>query len=884
MADLAGIRPRSGTVAVWSTVTGAWIDTASMDGAYWATNLRETVRFEEAVRGLSASGHTVFVEASPHPVLTAAIEETLDAVGVEAPVVVGTLRREQGGVARLYASLAEAWVRGVPIDWTAAFAGHGNRVVELPTYPFERKRYWLEAGSPDTDAATAAIDTAFWELVESGDQAGLSAALGGDVAAESLDAVLPALSSWWDRRRSGATLDAWRHRVVWRPVGGSTPEELSGTWLLVVPEDAAALAWADALAARLGAAGARMERVTVTRDRFGRDALPSLSTGRRETYSGVLSLLALAEGSVAGRASVPWGAAATVALVQGLDDAAVQAPLWCFTSGAVTTGSGDPIRSAEQAQVWGFGGIVAAENPNAWGGLVDLPTAWPDPTDESPAWARLVAVLSGKTDEKDIAVREAGVWGRRLVRAPLGGAEPAGSWQPSGTVLVTGGTGALGGHVARWVAARGAQHVLLVSRTGADAPTADRLARDVTALGARVSFAACDVGDRDALAAVLAAVPEEFPLTAVLHAAAILDDAVIGDLTLDQIERVLRVKVDGARHLDELTRDAELSAFVLFSSVAGLCGVAGQGNYAPGNAYLDALAARRRSDGLPATSVSWGHWAGGGIAAPEIEERLGRQGLTMLDPALAVRALGQILDANESHLTVCDIDWDVLFRGRPHPLVAELVRAPREIVPTDEPAVGDGTADSPAARLVAALAESGEPERRRRLVKLVRGQAAIVQGHPSGDAVDAAKPFRDQGFDSLTAVELRNRLTAETGLRLPATLVFDYPTPAALAEFLRIELVPGIETGADTISAEIDRLEAQLTNAKADPAQRAATAARLTEIAASWAADVPFSTLPPAASSAPATAPDAGSGIADAVSSASDDELIELIGKQFGIS
>ncbi|WP_439677341.1 type I polyketide synthase [Embleya sp. MST-111070] len=882
VADLAGIVPVSGTIPVWSTVTGEWLDTAEMDGAYWATNLRETVRFEEAIRGLAATGHGVFVEASPHPVLTAAIEATLDEVGVEHPVVVGTLRRDQGGAERLYTSLAEAFVRGVAVDWTAGFAGVGARVVELPTYPFERRRYWIRdseqgvSATGSASASTASIDVAFWDLVERGDRVELAAALGADASAESLGEVLPALSSWWDRRRSDATIDAWRHRIVWRPVGGTGPGRLAGTWLLLVPEAEAATAWADFLTAVLTAAGARVEPIPVARGAGERAALRDLVAGPRGPIAGVLSLLALADGTAPGFDAVPWGSAATVAVVQALDDAGVSAPLWVATDGAVSVEAGDPVRVPEQAQVWGFGGVVAAESPGSWGGLVDLPGEYPTGDATAPVWTRLTAVLAGAADEKEVAVRASGLRGRRLVRAPLGPARPAATWRPSGTVLITGGTGALGGHVARWVAERGAEHVLLVSRSGADAPGAARLAQEITALGAEVSFAACDVADRAALAAVLDRVPDPFPLTAVLHAAAILDDAVIGDLTPEQQQRVSRVKVDGARHLDELTRDLDLSAFVLFSSVAGICGVAGQGNYAPGNAYLDALAARRRQAGRVATSVSWGHWAGGGIAAPEIEERLGRQGLTMLDPARAVQALGHVLDADESHLTVCDIDWDVLFRDRAHPLVAELLRVPAAGSAATHGAAG---AETPASRLTAMLAELPEEQRRPHLVDLVRTQAAIVHGHASAASVEAGKPFRDQGFDSLTAVELRNRLTAETGLKLPATLVFDHPTPNALAEFLRGELVPRTIVDAETVRAEIDRLEALLAHAAGDPAvdpaEHAASAERLTTIAARWAA-----------AAAPGAGPDGPEvgAIDDEIDAATDAELIEFIGKQFGIS
>ncbi|MYW05249.1 acyltransferase domain-containing protein, partial [Streptomyces sp. SID3343] len=478
MADLAGIRPRSGTVAVWSTVTGAWIDTASMDGAYWASNLRETVRFEEAVRGLAAAGHGVFVEVSPHPVLTAAIQATLEDAGVPEPVVTGTLRRGQGGLARLHTSLAEVFVRGVPVAWAAAYRDSAVERVALPTYAFQRERFWLDTGENAPPVGTAA-DGAFWDLVEAGDRDALSAALGGGVPAESLDAVLPALTSWWDRRRSGATTDAWRHRIAWRPVGGTQAGRLTGSWLLVVPEESTgheSTDWASWFAQVLPADGLRV--LPVGRTGADRDAVRTLVAGDREPIAGIVSLLPLAEGPVEARPSVPWGVAATVALVQSLDDAGVVAPLWSVTGGAVSIGADDTVRAPEQAQVWGFGGIVAAELPDVWGGLIDVPAEIPA---EAPT-ERIIAVLTGTAGESEVAVRGSQVWGRRLVRAPRDAATAAsvvGSWRPSGTVLVTGGTGALGGHVARWAAARGAEHVLLVSRSGEAAPGAAALAAEV---------------------------------------------------------------------------------------------------------------------------------------------------------------------------------------------------------------------------------------------------------------------------------------------------------------------------------------------------------------------------------------------------------------------
>ncbi|MCF2527158.1 type I polyketide synthase [Yinghuangia soli] len=880
VAALAPIAPVPGAVPVWSTVTGEWIDTAKLDAAYWATNLRETVRFADAVRGLAEDGHGIFVEVSPHPVLTAAVEETLDAED-RTGAVLGTLRREQGGLRRLTTSLAEAWVRGVPVDWHAAFAGHRPRRVDLPTYAFQRTRYWLDPVRPaQPPTPGTGIDAEFWNLVRGGDAEALSAALGADDTrvTASLGDVLPALASWWDKSRADARTDAWRHRIAWRPLPApESPASLTGRWLLV-RSDRTGSAWTDHLAAVLTAAGAEVAEVPVPDGTDRATLRAQLQSRLSEDTAGILSLLALADGTAADFDAVPWGAAANLHLTQALDDLGVAGRLWLATSGAVAAAPDDVVRAADQAQTWGFGGVAAAEFPDTFGGLIDLPAS---PGDAA-SGDRIAAVLAG-TGEKEVAVRASGLLARRLVRAarPQGAGEP---WTPTGTILVTGGTGALGTHIARWLAARGAEHLVLLSRSAGTAPDAAHFADELATHGTRVTYAAADIGNRAELATVLDGIPADRPLTAVFHTAAILDDAVIADLTPAQMQRALRVKAIGARNLDELTRGLDLTAFVLFSSVAGICGVPGQGNYAPGNAYLDALAEQRRAAGLPATSVSWGHWAGGGIAAPEIEERLGRQGLTMLDPALAVTALGRILDHGESHLTVCDIDWDVLFRGRRHPLVAEVLRNRAAATPGD----ADDAAAAPTApaRLAEVLSGLDGTARTRHLAKLVRGLAATVQGHPSADAVDPGKSFRDQGFDSLTAVELRNRLAAETGLRLPATLVFDHPSPNALADYLRDTLVPRIAATPADLEDELDRLEHLFSevagHADGDPTA-ATAAADYTRVAARLAA-LADRLSDRGAHPEPPRPDTADGGLADAIEAASDDELIALIGKQFGIA
>ncbi|WP_344318191.1 type I polyketide synthase, partial [Streptomyces javensis] len=359
-----------------------------------------------------------------------------------------------------------------------------------------------------------------------------------------------------------------------------------------------------------------------------------------------------------------------------------------------------------------------------------------------------------------------------------------------GTVLVTGASGTLGTLFARHlVAERGVRQLLLVSRRGDQAPGAGELAAELAGLGASVRWAACDVADRDALAEVLAGIPAEHPLTGVVHTAGVLDDGVIGSLTPERLERVLRPKVDAAWNLHELTRDLDLSAFVLFSSAAGVFGAAGQANYAAANAYVDALAQHRTALGLPATSLAWGLWAAesGGMAG-ELDQadmsRMSRGGVAALGTDEGKELFDAAGRAGEALLVPVRLDLaaaraEAASTGVVAPLMSGLVRVPARR--TAEGSAGTGALAQRLARLNAA-------EQLETLLELVRTQVAAVLGYATADSVDPDRAFRDLGFDSLTAVELRNRMNAVTGMRLPATLVFDYPTSLVLAEHLRDEL------------------------------------------------------------------------------------------------
>ncbi|MFK0296997.1 type I polyketide synthase, partial [Streptomyces sp. NPDC090442] len=781
---LAPVSPRAPEVPFYSTVTGARIDDAAFDGTYWYTNLRQTVRMEEATRALLAAGHRVFVEVSPHPVLAAPIQETQEAVATDgaAAAVLGSLRRDEGGRRRFLTSLAEAHSHGAPVDWTTTFAGPAYGPVDLPTYPFQRRDFW-PAPRPAAPAAGDASDAAFWELVDNQDPAALADALGvpADEGHTALGAVLPALSAWRTRSRARSRIDALRYRVEWTRVPEPTART-TGRLLVAVPPDHADTPWAAAVLDALGTDTVRFEAKGTDRAAWAAQLGQLVEDG--EEFTTVVSLLAAAEDLHPDLGSVPLGLGQTLVLVQALGDAGLTAPLWCLTRGAVTTGHDDALGSPVQGALWGLGRVVALEHPDRWGGLIDLPA-----TPDARAAARLTGLLADPDGEDQLAVRASGILARRLAHAAPSAPRPGRRWTGRGTCLITGGTGGIGGRVARWMAEHGAPHLLLTSRRGPDAPGAAELRAELEALGARVTLAACDAADRDALAALLADLPDDAPLTSVFHSAGVADgDARVADLTLDQLDALLCAKLTAAHHLHELTADRDLDAFVLFSSGAAVWGSGGQPGYAAANAYLDALAAHRRSLGLTGASVAWGTWGEVGMATdPEVHERLHRQGVRAMEPDHALGALQQMLEDDDTALAVTLMDWEVFAPSftatRPSALIGTVPEAVHAL--TDDPTTTTGDGAAPAVPpLRHHLEQLSAAERGRALVDAVRTEAAATLGHDTPDAVPAGRAFRDVGFDSVTAVELRNRLRTALGLPLPAALVFDHPTPTALAGHL----------------------------------------------------------------------------------------------------
>jgi len=558
------------------------------------------------------------------------------------------------------------------------------------------------------------------------------------------------------------------------------------------------------------------------------------------------------------------------------------ARLVLVTRGAVAAAGDTEVADLVNAPLWGLLRSAQTENPGQFV-LLDV--------DGEVSYPAIAAALD--SGEPELALRAGAAYAPRLARveapATEPDTEPDTGIDPEGTVLITGATGGLGRLVARHLAtAHGARHLLLTSRTGPAADGMAELTAELGELGAQATVVACDAADREALSALLAGIPADRPLTAVVHTAGVLDDGVIDMLTPERVDRVLRPKIDAAVNLHELTRDLDLSAFVLFSAAAGTIGGPGQGGYAAANVFLDALAGHRRATGRAAQSLVWGMWAeergmGGRIGEADLARAArggvlplsAEEGLALFDAARAV--------PDEAVLVPVRLDLAALrgaaSAGELLPLYRGLVRTPvRRAADSGGPAVADATEGAGAETLAQQLARQSQAQQERTVLDLVRRQVAAVLGYASKEQVGAEQAFKELGFDSLTAVELRNRLNAATGLKLTATLVYDHPTPVALARQLRHEVAPEAADGGMSITEELERLENSLSSlapeelavVAADEAAHANITVRLQTLLAKWH-DVRR------------TADDDGADAeADAFEEVSDDELFDFIDKRFG--
>ncbi len=727
-STLRDLEPRDGTVPIVSTVTGRPIAGRELDAAYWARNLRETVLFSDAISALGAEGFEIFLEIGPHPIHRGAMAAILGGRSPQ-PAIVSSLRRDGDGRSDLLRSVAALYVAGCPVAWER-LAPRG-RFVRLPSYPWQGKRYWI-------DEADAPI--------------GPKPSLNGHHASEA-----PTSEN-----------DSLFYEIRWSPIESARSElDFAGLWTIVPGDDEVATSLARYLESR----GAEVAVGSIEQE-------ANLSSGR-------VVYIAPGGGDVETTATRICGD------VLGLVRRLVAHPgpdrprLWVTTRGAQSAVVEPAPVAVEQSAVWGLGRSLALEHPDVWGGLIDLDPA--EPGDQAPALARAVA----QGGEDQVTLRG----GRRLVprlvrREPSQALSRRPAFRPDGTYLLTGGLGDLGLRVARWMVESGARRLILLGRRGLPGRNEwDRLEADdprvaavlaMERLGATVVTASADVADPEAMAALFADWSRTLPpIRGIVHAAGMVAPADAIAVDEAALRAVLRPKVAGAWTLHEASRGLPLDFFAMFSSISSVWSSRKLAGYSAANAFLDALAHHRAALGLPALSVNWGPWDGGGMVdASGWGRSLERMGLKALPAEEGLEAFGRLLaDPTATQVTAADVDW-----GTFAPLYALAGRGKILDVIAAEAGAGQGaSADG-----LGWLSDLPQDQRRGALVDRLRARVAAVLRLPPGEP-EEDRPLNALGIDSLMAMELRAGIEGDLGVIVPITTFLEATTLASLADRLIAE-------------------------------------------------------------------------------------------------
>jgi acyl transferase domain-containing protein len=712
-----------------SNVSGETLESA--DGEYWVKHAREAVQFQRCMETVAAQECTVLVEIGPGTTLLGMGRQCVAAEGKQ---WLPSLRRGKEDWESLLESLGEMYLEGCAVDWAAFDRPYGRRRIPLPTYPFQRERHWHEAA--------------------------------GDIAGTA----------------------NWVHELVWEEsVMPSTPARpASGRY--VIFDDGAG--FGGALAARLGAPCIMVEPANAYGESHGRFRIDPGNPQHFEKMfcavgacSGIVYMWSLRASDAESDQLVQCGS--VLHLVQGaLRSGMRQFPkIWLVTRGAQPAGGDSMVTSPAQATLWGLGRVLALEHPELWGGLIDL-----DKSDFESLADQVSAAILEPDGEDQMAFRNR----KRLVGRIVRSTTPAFCRQPpqirsDATYLITGGAGSLGRNIAAWLVRNGATRLVL---TGRRRPSAEAFATiaELERGGAHVTFIPADVSRKEELAAALGAIHPDSPLRGVIHTAGVLDDGVLMNLDWGRFSAVMAPKVAGSWNLHAATENLELDFFVLFSSAAALLGSPGQGNYAAGNAYMDALAHYRRARGLSAISINWGPWAEVGMAA-DLSQRSSRQwtprGVTALSVEDGLRVLASVYRGSTApQLCVMPVNWTEFLQqfpaDTPVSVLSRMARAAEATHATDAPASE--------AALLRQIECAMPSERAGVLLAGIQSEVARVLGTIGVESIDPQQGFFEMGLDSLMAVELKTRLSSALKCNLPASVMFQSPNIEALAEHLLREL------------------------------------------------------------------------------------------------
>ncbi|VBB05120.1 phosphopantetheine attachment site [Lucifera butyrica] len=764
--SLQGLQPQPAGLPVYSTVTGRLIDGQELDAGYWAGNLRKSVLFSTAVEALAQDDYNVFVEISPHPVLAGAVRQSLVKAEKDG-IVLPSIRRQEPERAVILNSLGKLYALGYSVKWKALYP-EGGKCISLPAYPWQREAYWFESVGSRMVYTPAAV---------------------------------PAVDSEWDR---------WLYKLDWQPAESSLnpADQGGGSWLIFTRREGIG----EAIARRLNELGKRtvlaypgesfqQEAANVFIAGPSREDMKQLLQAVRDSCQGIIhtwSIRSAVQNEVTLadlETAQSWGCLHILTLIQAIRAAGPMPNwprLWLITrdsQAVLPAGAGIDVA---QAPLWGLGRTIALEQQELWGGLIDIDSAM---TDELSAQMAVDDLF--RTDEEQLAYRQGVRYAARLQRDSASRKEKVPfSWPTNAAYLITGGLGDLGMQVARWMAAQGARRLILLGRTelppravwGDVLSQGGRLARQITgikeleAMGTSIHLAAVDVADATQLAAFLQNYCTEGwpPIRGVVHAAGTVADQLLTECGQDSFREVLRPKIMGAWNLHNLLADVPLDFFLLFSSVSAVLSSPRLGSYAAANAFLDALAHYRRGLKLPALSIDWGPWAEIGMAARfGVLASTDGTGMKAIAPEQGLRLLENLFRRDLTQILAMDVDWvrwhTVYQQMGETALLAELLRQECEAAATVS---GDGSQE-PSFR--SEWLAAGPDERRQLLLDSLCEQTALVLQLPKA-RLDVQTSLHQLGFDSIMAIELKNRLEKTLGIVVPMVHFLQGPSITGLAD------------------------------------------------------------------------------------------------------
>ena len=798
-AEVTYTAPR---LPIVSSVTGKIAGDEISTPEYWTRQVREPVRFATAMENLVKEGARIMLEVGAKPTLTGLGQQC---VSESDAVWLPTLREGCTNWEQVLETCGTLFARGVPVDFDGFDRGYARGKVSLPTYPFQRQRFWVDMMEGAIAGAGVASSA---PLARTLDAKSLSR-LAHDLTTsknfsteekELLPRILMTLGEGLQApkaREEEKPSDVSQYEITWEPrslpdekAGATLPAEQRRTWVILA--DGGGIA--ASLTLKLEARGHRCLLTPMPAADTGIDfarILGAATESKELPFGGVIHCWNL---DTPDNGQATWdtmnrsqhvGCASALQAVQALielGDAAKGTRFWVITRGAQTIEAAPGAVRPEQSPVWGLGRVVALEHSDRWGGLVDLQNA-----DEAEL-ANLARQFQIADGEDQVALRGTSRYVPRLTAVPQNNATARPPVRDDATYLVAGGLGGLGLAAAEWLVKYGAKHLVLTSRRGATTPEAEKAVASLQAAGAEVRVVAADIADYEAMSNLFAELATyEHPLKGIVHAAGVSAFAAVQKMTVDALIATLGSKVLGGWNLDRLSRDVPLDFFVMFSSISSVWGSAGQAHYAAANHFLDALAHARRARGCTACSINWGPWSGSGMATAEARGWLAQLGITAWKADQALQELEACLTADAVQRTVVRVDWNrfkAVYEARARRPFLERI-GPQddggEVTKSDE---------------VAALESLPREAQTKRMLAIVQEDAASVLGFAAPKDANPRLGLFDMGMNSLTAVEFQQRLHRRLGWRPPTTAAFDYPTIEKLAAFFTESLLGGADSSS----------------------------------------------------------------------------------------